>query len=98
MVQFVPAMICKSGRPQVYPRTTNARDETSRSTVDELKSLSIFLTPVGWFQDRLSSSKFHYSYNARGLPTEDFVAKEYEKQLVIFSFNCTEDVDISADY
>ena len=37
-------------------------------------------------------------YDAKGLPTGNLFAKESGKQLMFISYNCTEDVYISADY
>ena len=37
-------------------------------------------------------------YDAKELPTEDMYAKDGRKQLTSISYNCTEDVHISADY
>ena len=68
------------------------------ATVDELGSLSVFLTTgLDGFQIDEVLLCFTYSFDARGLPNEDLFTKEFGKQLVYISHNFTEDVYISAD-
>ena len=65
---------------------------------DELYFLLAFLLSSGisvWFDKVLLNVIF--SFDAKGLPTGDLFAKESGKQLAYISYNCTEDVYISAD-
>ena len=66
---------------------------------DELSSLLVFFTNsvVSVQIDKVLLNDT-YSFDAKGLPTEDLFAKEFGKQLAYISYNCTEDVYVSADY
>ena len=66
---------------------------------DELSFLSAFLLSsviIVWIDKVLLNAI--YSFDAKGLPIGDLFAKESGKQLAYISYNCTEDVYISADY
>ena len=65
---------------------------------DELSLLLAFLTSrvVSVQIDKVLLNVI-FSFDAKGLPTGDLFAKESGKQLAYISYNCTEDVYISAD-